>query len=434
MPLWFRKNIGWLTIIALCLLPIIRWFFIMPLSIRFFDFNSLTTSLGQITGLAGMTLFSLNLIMSSRLKFLDKYFYGLNMVYTYHRAVGALAFSLLLYHPLFLVVKYIQISLRQAALFLLPSGNFAVTYGIIALLLMIGLIATTFYARIKYQTWKLSHKFMVVVFIFACLHVLYTSSDTSRDPVLRFYVLGLAALGLIAVCYRVIVNKFYNQNPVYRIREVVELNQKSISLELVPAGRALSFLPGQFVFTSFLSDQVGPESHPFSIASAPADSGLKLVIKSLGDHTGELKNLAVGDRVSIEGPFGKFSYKNFSGKNQIWIAGGIGISPFLGMANDLPGENYKIDLYYCTKDQDEAVLTDELLKISSLKKNFKVISWYSDERGRITAKDIRELSQGLKDKEILLCGPVLFMKSLRKQLIESGVPRRNIHWEKFNLI
>ena len=101
MSLSFRKNIGWLTIIILCLLPVARWFFALPLSVRFFDFSTGLTSLGQIFGLVGMTLFSLNLILSSRLKILDEFFYGLNIVYGHHRVVGTVAFSLLLFHPYF---------------------------------------------------------------------------------------------------------------------------------------------------------------------------------------------------------------------------------------------------------------------------------------------------------------------------------------------
>lgn len=144
------------------------------------------TSLGQMAGLFGMALYSLNLILASRLKFLDGYFYGLNRVYNYHRAVGSIAFSLLLFHPLFLVFEYSGLSLRSAALFLLPfTGDPAVTYGIISLGLMIILLGLTFYAKIKYQRWKMSHKFMTLVFVFALLHVIFISSDISREMIIK---------------------------------------------------------------------------------------------------------------------------------------------------------------------------------------------------------------------------------------------------------
>lgn len=435
MPVYFKKNLGWLTIIILTSLPVIRWFFILPLPVRFFDFNSLTTSLGQITGLLGMALFSLNLILASRLKLLDNFFYGLNRVYTYHRAVGAIAFSLLLFHPLLLVAKYLGFSLRSAALFLLPfTGALAVTYGIIALLGMIILLVLTFYGKMKYQTWKISHKFMNLVFVFALLHVIFIQSDLSRDLILRFYILALALLGLAAGCYRSWLNGLFNNNFSYRIINLHWFNFNAVEIELEPVGRMMKFQAGQFAFLQFKGGGLKPESHPFSLSSAPLEKNIKFLIKALGDYTNQLKNLRGGDLCSIEGPFGKFSYKNAGSKNQIWLAGGIGITPFLSLARTLADENYKIDLYYCTKDKAEAVLMEELEKLAALNRNFRVIPWFSEENGRIDGSKVSELSRGLIDKEIMICGPWPFMQSLREQFIKLNVPANKIHWEKFDLI
>lgn len=407
----------------------------LPLNVRFFDLNAVMTSLGQITGLLGLALFSLNLIMASRLKFLDGYFYGLNRVYNYHRAVGSVAFSLLLFHPLFLVFKYLRFSLRSAALFLLPfAGDSAATYGLIALALMIVLLATTFYAKIKYQTWKMSHKFMTLVFIFALLHVIFITSDISRDLILRYYILGLGAIGLAAGFYRAWLNKFLNHDFTYRLINLNWFNPSVVEIELAPTGQAIKFQAGQFAFLRFKSGGLEPESHPFSLSSAPSEKNLKFLIKALGDYTGRLGNLRAGDLCLIEGPFGKFSYKNTSGKNQIWLAGGIGITPFLSMAGDLKDDGYKIDLYYSTKDKAEAVLMERLVNLSLINHNFKITPWYSDERGRITGQKISELSRGLADKDVFICGPVAFMRSLRQQFIKLNVPGSKIHWEKFDLI
>lgn len=435
MIIFFKKNFGWLTILILTILPVARWFFMLPLNIRLFDSNAVMTSLGQIAGLLGMALFSLNLILASRLKFLDKYFYGLDKVYNYHRATGAIAFSLLLFHPLFLVVKYVQISLRSAALFLLPfTGDPAITYGIIALILMIALMSVTFYIKLKYQNWKISHKFMVAVFVFAILHTLYISSDISRDAVLRFYILALACLGLAAGFYRSFLSKFLNNNFTYKIIGLNRLNRSMVEIELKPTGRMIKFQAGQFVFLSFKAAGLNQEIHPFTIASSPREENLKFVIKALGDYTDRLENLRVGDLASVEGPFGKFSYKNVANKNQVWLAGGVGITPFLSMAGDLRDSDCKIDLYYCTKDKAEAVLLERLAGLSLANHNFKIRSWCSVDSGRINAEKIAELSQGLAGKDIFICGPAPFMESLEEQFLEMKIPASSIHWENFNLI
>jgi predicted ferric reductase len=431
MALSFRKNIGIVTIIILCSIPIGRWFFLSPLALRFLDTNTTMTSLGQIAGLLGMVLFALNLILSGRFKMLDEFFYGLNILYNYHQKIGAVAFSLLLFHPLFLVVKYLGISLRSAALFLLPGGDLAIGCGVIALTLMIVLIGFTFYGKFKYQNWKLSHKFMVGVFIFAILHTTFIASDISRDIFLRYYILGLAYVGLACGFYRAFLSSYFNINYHYIINRITTLNANVVEIEMSPQGKRVEFLPGQFVFISFNDKVVGSEIHPFSITSVPNENNFKLVVKALGDYTERLKNLKIGSSASIEGPFGKFSYANIPSKDQIWIAGGVGITPFISMAKSLHGSEFKVDLYYCTKNSAEAVLFDELSHVTTVNKNFNIFSWCSDDKGRISAQKISEMSHGFVNKDILLCGPAPFMISLRNQLLELKIERSRIHWEQF---
>lgn len=434
MTIFLRKNIGLIAIIILSLLPIGIWSLVEPLSLRFFDFNTTMTSFGQIAGLVGMVLFSVSLILSLRSKWLDEFFYGLSNLYNIHQKIGAIAFSLLLFHPLFLVVKYIQFSLRQAALFFLPFRDIAISFGIISLFLMIVLMALTFYVSLKYQRWKISHKLMVVVFIFALLHSFYITSDISRNQILRVYILGLGIIGLAVGFYRSFLHKFFNRNFLYIVKEVTQLKADIVSIKAVSKDRIIKFKPGQFVFVSFTSQGVSRESHPFSIVSAPDDSNLELVIKSLGDFTSQLKNLKVGDTLSVEGPFGKFSYRNILNFNQIWIAGGVGITPFLSMVRSLKNDYHKIDLYYCTKDTAEAILSDELLKVASVNKNFRVFIWCSNQNGHINAEIISKQSNGLAGKDIFLCGPSAFISGLKNQFLKLNINKKNIHWEEFKFL
>lgn len=429
---FLRKKAGWLTILLLALLPVLRWIAIAPLNYRFFDLSATMTSFGQITGLAGMAMFSISLILSARLKFLDKYFYGLDKVYKYHHAIGAFSFSLLLFHPLFLVFRYIQFSLRDAALFFLPSSDLARNFGIVSLFFMIILMVLTFYIRLKYQSWKLSHKFLVFVFAFAVLHSVYAASDVSRDDILRFYILGLAFLGLAAGFWRAFLHKYFNRNFVYEVKKVAKANRDVVEIEMSPKAGMMHFEAGQFIFASFENKEIGAEIHSFSMTSAEGEENLKIAVKVLGDYTGKIKNLNIGDKVSVEGPFGKFSYKNVPGKSQIWVAGGIGITPFLSMARSLKDDGYEIDLFYSVNNPEDAVFADELSKISSIHKNFKLFAWYSRESGRLNGEIIAELSSGVLDKEIFICGPLAFMESLSGQFVKIGVKKEKIHWENFN--
>jgi predicted ferric reductase len=402
---------------------------------RFFDLTATATSLGQIFGLLGLALFSVNLILASRLKILDNFFYGLNVVYDYHRQIGALAFSLLLFHPLLLAVSYLQLSLLSAAQFFIPGYDLTITYGIISLSLMIILLGLTFYGALKYQNWKFTHKLMLVAFIFALLHVLYITSDVSRDPLLKVYLLGLGLVGLALGIYQAILSYFINRNLQYKITRVKQLDAGVVEIELEPWGRTMDFTAGQFVFVRFFSKKVRPEIHPFSLASSPDKPEVSLAIKSLGDFTNQLKNLEPGSAVSLEGPYGKFSHRDVANQNQIWIAGGIGITPFLSMIRGLDADDkYKIDFYYCVNNQTEAIFLPELKELARKIPGVAIIPWYSKERGYLTGQRVAEKSLSLKNCDIFLCGPENFMTSLKKQFRRLDVAAKNIHLEKFKFL
>ncbi|HLP86927.1 MAG TPA: ferric reductase-like transmembrane domain-containing protein [Candidatus Paceibacterota bacterium] len=420
-----------LVISILTLIPIVIWASIEPLSLRFLDVNTATTSIGQILGLAGMTLFSINLILAGRFKFLDKYFKGLDKVYVHHSKIGSLSFSLILFHPIFLVVKYLSISIREAGLFFVPFLNMPITWGIISLILMIGLLSVTLYINLKYHVWKLSHKFMILAFFFAILHVLNISSDVSRSNLLNYYILTLAFIGLAVSFHQAFLNKFLSKKFKYKIANIKELNENVAEIEMEPVKEGINFENGQFAFFSFQSEGVSSESHPFTISSSSKDNNLKITVKNLGDFTGLLKNLKLGDKVIIDGPYGNFSYNKVESKDQIWIAGGIGITPFLSMVKNL-GSEYNVDLYYSVKENKEAVYLQNLKEISEKTPNFKFNLWEAKDKGYINGNAISDRSNGLDSKDIFLCGPPSFMESLKNQFLSLGVDLNKIHYENFS--
>ena len=403
-----------------------------PLNIRFANFVTTMTSFGQIAGLLGLAMFSVNLIISSRLKILDNFFYGLNNMYNFHHKIGAITFSLLLFHPILLVVRYLSLSIESAFNFFLPFYDSAITFGIFSLLLMIILLGITFYTYFKYRTWKMTHKILVLAFIFGLVHSLTIYSDISRDIFIRFYLIILSFAGLGLGLYQSVFSYFINKNLKYTVKKVKDLGSGIVEIQFEKRDRSIVFEAGQFVFIQFWGDKVSSEIHPFSISSAPSKTDFTLSIKSLGDFTSQLKNIEVGTKVSINGPYGKFSYKNVRNKNQIWIGGGIGMTPFLSMAQDLEDSIYNIDLYYCVNTLEEAVYLNSLRSIINPNKKIKIIPWLSKNSGRITAQAISQNSSGLNNKDIFICGPGPFMDGLSSQLLTLGVAKRNIHTEKFS--
>jgi len=168
--LYNKYKDGWLVFLGLSFLPILLWLMAPSPVPRFGDSTASLASIGQLLGLTGAAMFGLNLILSARLRIIEKHFFGLDRVYRKHNQLGQLAFVLLLFHPLFLIPKYAT-SLYQAALFLLPGANWPVNWGLAALTTMIFLIVLTLFVKLRYHIWKWTHKFLGLAFFLAGLHI-----------------------------------------------------------------------------------------------------------------------------------------------------------------------------------------------------------------------------------------------------------------------
>jgi len=425
-----QHNYVWWAILILSLVPVGLWLMAPTSSPRFNNLTNVVFSLGQLAGLIGLALFGFNLILSARFKFLDKYFKGLNNVYNKHSLLGKVAFILLLLHPMLLVFKYAGGSFWGAIYFFSLSSDWPKNFGSLALILMTLLIVLTLYLRPKYHIWKWTHKFMGLAFYLGAMHAFLIPSDVSRYAPLKFYMLGLTSLALLIYIYRTVFGKYLIKKYEYIVENVTALNDNIWEINMKPQNQKLEFIAGQFIFVSFLDNKIGKESHPFTISSSPDESNLKITVKALGDYTNKLANLTIGTRVQIEGPFGFFHYQNSIYKNQIWVAGGIGITPFLSMVKSLKvNDNYNIDLFYCLKNYKESIYLDLL---QSLEPKLKLHLFCYDKDGYLNIETIKNISGTLAEKDIFICSPPQMIESFKKQFIGQGVDKKLIHSEEFN--
>lgn len=421
---------GWILLLVLSVAPIFLWA-LAPASVpRFAGSTALYASLGQILALVGTSMFALNLILSARFKWIESLFNGLNQVYTQHARFGQIAFLLLLFHPLLLLPKYVGNSSEHAVQFLLPVNGLEQNLGWFSLVIMILLIILTLYLRPRYQFWKLTHKFFGLAFFLGAVHGILIPSDISAYAPLKTMMLIYVVAGLLAYAYRSLFARWLVPTHAYTVAQVRKLNNSVVEISMNPTGKALSFEPGQFIFIKFKSGEVSSEVHPFSITSASGSSDLSITVKQLGDYTNQMLNIAPGDTAVVEGPFGAFHFEQGTYKEQIWVAGGIGITPFVSMARSLPKEaGYQVDLYYCTRNQEELVYLDELQRMAPY---VRVVPYMSEAEGYITAEKIEHMSGTLRNKSVYLCAPMPMIQSLKKQLGARGVAPNLIHSEEFN--
>ncbi len=431
-----RKTLaGWLAIIGVSLSPVLLWLLFGPGVSDLVGYGNLTHSIGEMMGLVAMVMFALTFVLSTRIKAIENIFGGLDKVYMVHGILGGSAMILILFHPIFLVLRFIPGNISTAAKYLLPSPFWSVDFGMLALVGFVILIYITLFSKMKYHKWKFTHEFMGLVFMFAVAHI-FLIRDVSHDYIFHgyyYYATAVSLLGLSAFAYSLFIKNRLFKNAVYKIKRI-ENSKDNFEIVMTPEHKPISYKSGQFVFVRFYNEKLGREAHPFSIASKTNSKELKIVVRKLGDYTSKLEHLKSGDKVSIEGPYGRFNYERLKGKDQVWIAGGIGIVPFLGMAEelaDLPELKEHVTLYYSVNVDSDFVGTGMLENIALRVPNFKMIKWISKYRGYLSGKDIMK-NINFKDTEFFLCGPSGFKESITKGLIEAGVSKDNIKEEVFD--
>jgi predicted ferric reductase len=429
-----KLNKGWIIVFLLLTIPILLWIITPKIDFPFSSLQNSLASLGEIFGLLGIVMFSINFILATRLHFIEKLFNGLNNVYKKHAFLGQLAFILLLFHPLLLLTRYAS-NFKEAFSFLFLSDLWARNFGIFALWMMIFLIILTLYLKPKYNIWKITHKFFGLALFFGALHVYLIPSYIMNNPILKIYVLGFAILGLVAFFYKTVFGNYLIKKYSYVVESIKRLNENIIEISLKPKDEHIQYNPGQFIFISFKQKNLSHESHPFSISSSPGEELLKVTIKSLGDFTEELiTKLCAGTLVELERPYGTFSYFDCKNKNQIWIAGGIGVTPFISFAKNLKNlRDYSIKLFYSVNNKNEAVYLDLLKSIENEpNNNFSVIPFYSDEQGYIDADYVASNINDININEIFICAPPKMIEKLRSDFIKNGINEDTIHSEEFN--
>jgi predicted ferric reductase len=454
IKMFFERWGGWVLIVLFTAIPIVRWLALAPLEERFATASLSFKAFGQVVGMIGFMLYAINLLLSIRKSWLEDLFGGLNRVYIAHHITGGLALVFILFHPVFLALRYIEltalVTIKDAARSILPQAihfdrsfyeikhAVAINNGIIAFIGMVGLLFVTFFVKLPYRFWLFTHKFLGVAFVFAGLHILLIVSDVSNDTFLKIYFAAWIITGFAAFMYRTVLGNILVRRVPYRVASASTLPGNIVQISLDPISRPLDFKPGQFVFIRFINDSViANEAHPFSIASVPREQSgqLRIYVKALGDFTTSLKQLKAGTTAEVEGAFGRFLPARFDDVPQIWVAGGIGITPFLSIARNFSSQKPKVDMFYTV--QTRAELVDQEALRDFLPQHYPQFRYHTfvneEQKGFLTAQYIAEQAGGIEGKEIFLCGPPAMMKSLRQQLKAMKIPNNKIHSEEFSM-
>lgn len=217
----------------------------------------------------------------------------------------------------------------------------------------------------------------------------------------------------------------------YTVDTVRRLGERTAEIVLDPVGERLAFRPGQFVMVTFRGFAAG-QRHPFSISSGAGSRRLDVTVKASGDYTGRLvEALHPGDAARVLGPFGGFDYRG-GGRRQIWIAGGIGVTPFMSWIRSLNGAfDRDVDSYYSVRGPAEAVYRDEIELAAQEHPSLRPHVVLSDVDGPLTADAVLHGVAPDAHPWVYMCGPPPMTRALARGLRGRGIPRARVRFEDF---
>jgi len=225
--------------------------------------------------------------------------------------------------------------------------------------------------------------------------------------------------------------------------EPVTHDMRHLVLRLVSGGD-FKFFPGQYVdITVPGTDEV----RSFSMANTSArESGqLEFIIKIYPDglFSGYLdKELKVGDRLELTGPFGVFTLRDAPDTDLIFVGGGAGMAPILCLLRSMAerGIDRKAVYYYGARRRGDLCFEDELRALEQTLPSFRYVPALSEQTGAeepwegetgLITDVVARLSGELRRAHAYVCGPPPMVEAAVPLLTRLGVPEKHVYWDKF---
>ncbi|GAA5316254.1 MAG: ferric reductase-like transmembrane domain-containing protein [Candidatus Pelagadaptatus aseana] len=305
------------------------------------------------------------------------------------------------------------------------------------LLLLLGCIS--FLRFLPYNIWHKTHQLMGPIFLISVYHTFFSDVPFTINSLTGYVLLAISALGVGSWVYKILLYKRHINS--YKVVKLVQLDG-AVEVTLAPrSDKTVKHQPGQFAYVDFNLKGVN-EFHPYTIASSGSGDKLVFVIRALGDHTSELQqSIELGQTVQVDGPYGRLYKHRVHEKPQIWLAGGIGITPFLAWLkalrlNSIEQPTQEIHLFYSGEGQLFRQFAPYLVKLQSPLQTVKLhaIDTTDKTSGRLTGEKIKQcIDQPLRNYQIFACGPKPMLKALRSQLRQLGMNGYQWHNERFDM-
>jgi predicted ferric reductase len=409
-----------------------------------FPWRSLMT---QYTGVLSFAAMSVAVILANRPVWFESFFGGLDKMYRLHKWLGISVLLLGISHWLW--VKAPKWLVEAGWLIRPPRGKrpdqsieifsffqsnrgLAEQIGEWAAYLGLLLIAIALIKRFPYRYFAQSHRLLALVYLALVAHAAMLMSFHYWTLPIGM-VMGIFMLAGSWSALNSLLRRIGGSRKALAVISQLDYHSgvgvNAIKLQL--KSRWPGHEAGQFAFVTFAASE---GAHPFTLSSAwTGDGRILLLIKALGDYTKTLAtSLKIGDLVSIEGPYGRFNFSG-SAQRQIWIAGGIGITPFIARMQDLAikPDGRVIDLFHASKEEDALPL--QLLAADAAAAGVNLHLFINARDGYLTGEHLRNTVADWKSADVWFCGPSAFADAIRDDLLQHGLKPAQFHQELFSM-
>ncbi|QPQ31556.1 ferredoxin reductase family protein [Lysinibacillus sp. JNUCC 51] len=392
---------GILFIILTMCISALLWYFATPI-----EPIHAVNRLSHIIGGVAITGFFLVFLLATRMKIFERWFHGLENVYIYHKYLAILSLVLVIIHGQLQgqVPHWDKVEKTSFSEFAKELGSLG-QYGFIALILI-----ALFAKFLKYEHWRIFHRLLLIPYTFGIYHAYFSSRyDLLQPTPLGIFTAITATIGFMSALYMLTMyqDMFFKYQG--NITGIKKLGSNVIELELT-LDKKLQYRHGQFIFIKILQDGLEKAPHPFSI-SGGNENKIFVTIKALGDFTKNVyDSVQLNTPVTLDGPYGHLNFENGT-QQQVWIAGGIGITPFLSYLHSQPVDR-DIELFYTYHGQDNAIYKEFLQEYADTNQQFKVNFIDTTQKDRLSFENFSVSAQ----TSIFMCGPEKMLKHFAKQL------------------
>ncbi len=395
-------------------------------------------TVAKFFGLHAALLLICQLLLVARLPWLDRRI-GMDRLTVWHRWLGFTMFWTVLTHATIVVLGYATLDgVSMGKTFLALVGVPASLLGMLAATIVVLTAAVSIrYMRrkLRYEVWHGLHMLLYLALSLAFVHQLLetTTFKSSTFAMIYWWAVWLLAFGSL-VTGRIVMPIWRNSYHRFRVAAVVPEAHNVVSVHVT--GRHLDKLPaqaGQFSIWRFPGHRHWWLANPFSLSAAPNGQSLRLTAKAVGSGSAGLRNMKVGTRVFMEGPYGSFTARHRTRPGILLIAGGVGITPIRALLEEDPTGD--VVVLYRVRDESEAVLLREIQHLVGVRRGqLHLLTGRTGQGARPFEPDaLRHLVPDITERDVYVCGPPAMTAAVENALRTLGVPNGQVHAEKFSM-